>query len=200
MGAPLARVGLAAMLVGALALAGCAAASDGGSADSAPAASATAASYSGADVMFGEGMVPHHERAVEMADIVLEKDGVDPRVIALAEQIKAAQQPEIQRLNAMLESWGQGSSDGGGDHGGHGGTGSGGMMREEDLATLEQAEGVGASRLFLEQMIVHHEGAVMMADEQLASGENPDALEMAQEIVDAKRAEIESMREILASL
>jgi uncharacterized protein (DUF305 family) len=136
-----------------------------------------------------------------MADIVLEKDGIDPRVIALAEQIKAAQQPEIERLNAMLDSWGQEPSEGGdAGHGGHGGADAGGMMSEEDLAALEQAEGVEASRLFLEQMIVHHEGAVTMADEQLASGENPDALEMAQEIVDAQRAEIEAMREILASL
>ena len=68
------------------------------------------------------------------------------------------------------------------------------------MAALDAATGTEASRLFLEQMIVHHEGAVEMAQLQVDSGVNPDAVTMAQAIIDAQNVEIETMREILQSL
>ncbi|MEV8180767.1 DUF305 domain-containing protein [Specibacter sp. NPDC078692] len=152
-----------------------------------------------ADVMFAQMMVPHHVQAVEMSDVILAKDGIDPRVITLAEEIKAAQQPEIDALNGMLKSWGmpQASTDGMAmDHGGS----MDGMMTEEDMAALDAATGTEASRRFLEQMIVHHEGAVEMAQIEVDSGTNPDAVAMAQAIIDTQNIEIETMREILQSL
>ena len=188
-----------AMLTAGLALAGCAT----GSGESTPTQSTVSSNvtedFNTADVMFAQMMVPHHVQAVEMSDVILTKDGIDPRVITLAQEIKAAQQPEIDALNGMLETWGipaapMDSMDMG--HGGH----MDGMMTEEDMAALDATTGTEASRLFLEQMIVHHEGAIEMAQMEVASGINPDAVAMAQTIIDAQNVEIETMREILQSL
>ena len=187
------------ILAAGLVLAGCST----GPVESPPSQSPTAPSvtedFNSADVMFAQMMVPHHVQAVEMSDVILAKDGIDPRVITLAEEIKAAQQPEIDALNGMLKSWGmpQASTDGMAmDHGGS----MDGMMTEEDMAALDAATGTEASRLFLEQMIVHHEGAVEMAQIEVDSGTNPDAVAMAQAIIDTQNIEIETMREILQSL
>lgn len=155
--------------------------------------------FNSADVMFAQMMVPHHVQAVEMSDVILAKDGIDPRVISLAEEIKAAQQPEIDALNGMLKSWGMPQAPTDGMDMGHGDQ-MDGMMTEEDMAALDAATGTEASRLFLEQMIVHHEGAVEMAQIEVDSGTNPDAVAMAQAIIDAQNIEIETMREILQSL
>lgn len=82
-----------------------------------------------ADVMFVQMMIPHHEGAIEMSDVLLSKSGVDPEVVALAEQIKAAQGPEIEQMKQWLDDWGMptmSDSMDGMDHGGMGGMG--GMM------------------------------------------------------------------------
>ena len=68
-----------------------------------PAASSSATpvgEFNEADVMFVQMMIPHHEQAVDMSDMVLSKSGINPEVQALAKQIKAAQQPEIDMMNA----------------------------------------------------------------------------------------------------
>ena len=187
------------ILAAGLVLAGCTT----GPAEPAPATSTAPSSvaedFNSADVMFAQMMVPHHVQAVDMSDLILAKDDIDPRVVTLAEEIKAAQQPEIDTLNTMLETWGmpQAATDGMSmGHGSH----MDGMMTEEDMQALEAATGPDASRLFLEQMIVHHEGAVEMAQAQVDSGVNPDAVSMAQSIIDTQNGEIETMRDILLSL
>jgi len=142
-------------------------------------------------------MIVHHEQAIEMSDIIIAKDGVDPAVTQLALRIKEAQGPEIDRMNDWLEAWGASGSDMGGmDHG----DSMGGMMSEEDMAALEAADGPTASSLFLEQMIEHHEGAVEMAEEQVENGQNGEAVELAQQIIEAQRAEIQEMQEMQKNL
>lgn len=187
-------------LATALTLAGCADSTgsgstpgmDRGSSSSSP--SVVIANYNDADVMFAQMMIPHHQQAVEMADMILAKDGIDTRVITLAEQIKAAQQPEIEQLQGWLEEWGADN-----DMGGMGGMDHGdGMMSDGDMQTLEAATGTEASRLFLEQMTMHHEGAITMAQDELDNGQNPDALAMAKTIVETQTAELATMQELLA--
>ncbi len=156
--------------------------------------SATAGDFNEQDVTFARMMIPHHEQAIDMAETVLEKKGVDPAVVDLAEQIQAAQGPEIETMSSWLEEWGAESGDG--DHGTHGD----GMMSDEDMAALGSAEGEEASRLFLEQMIVHHEGAIEMAEEEIESGRNPDAIALAGKIAADQQAEIETMRGLLSTL
>lgn len=189
----------AASIAAVLLLAGCSGTPSGtesSGSSSAPSAGVSAEANA-ADEMFAAMMIVHHEQAIEMSDIILAKDGVDPAVAELAQKIKDAQGPEIDRMNDWLEAWGASGSDMGGmDHG----DGMGGMMSEEDMAALEAADGPTASSLFLEQMIEHHEGAVEMAQTQVEDGQNPDAVELAQQIIDAQTAEIQEMQEMLENL
>jgi uncharacterized protein (DUF305 family) len=145
-----------------------------------------------ADVMFTTMMIPHHEQAIEMADLILDEDGIDAEVVALAETIKAAQGPEIELMESWLDEWGTGM----GDRGGMGD----GMMSDTDMDALEGATGDEASRLFLEQMIEHHEGAIDMAQTEVDNGENPDVISLAESIIQSQTAEIATMEDILASL
>ncbi len=59
-----------------------------------------------ADVTFAQHMIPHHQQAIQMSDMVLGKQGIDPRVVTLAQQIKAAQGPEIEQMQTWLSQWG----------------------------------------------------------------------------------------------
>ncbi len=153
----------------------------------------SSASFNSADTMFAMEMIPHHQQAIEMAELLLDKEGVDERVIDLALQIKEAQGPEIELMTEWLEAWGVGTGMDGMDHGG-------GMMSDDDMAALESSGGAEASTLFLEQMTVHHEGAIEMAQQELVDGENPDALDLAQKIIDDQTAEIAVMQDLLAEL
>ncbi|MGX1694951.1 DUF305 domain-containing protein [Microbacterium keratanolyticum] len=182
-------------LILALGLSGCANTGAMPGMDHAPeSSSASPAPISAADQMFVTMMIPHHEQAIEMSDVILEKEGVDERVRTLAEEIKAAQGPEIERMNEWLAEWGVGSD-------GHAGMDHGdGMMSAEDMANLEAANGADAARLFLEQMIVHHEGAVEMAQVAVENGEDPDVRALAQEVIDAQQIEIATMRDLLTQL
>jgi uncharacterized protein (DUF305 family) len=156
----------------------------------------SAAAFNNADETFVMDMIAHHEQAIAMADLLLDKDGVDERVINLALDIKDAQGPEIETMNRWLDEWGIVTNDSGMEGMDH----SGGMMSDEDMAALETASGADASRLFLEQMTQHHQGAIDMAQQELNNGENPEALELAQTIIDAQTAEIATMQDILATL
>ncbi|CAN5718979.1 DUF305 domain-containing protein [soil metagenome] len=174
--------------------------------------SAEAQAHNNADVMFAQGMVPHHEQAVEMSDMVLGKQGIDPRVVSLAEDIKAAQGPEIAQMQSWLTEWGSpaGTMPGSGmpgmpghDMPGHGmmpGMGGHGMMTAQDMAALQNAQGVAASRLFLTQMITHHQGAVLMAQNEIDAGKYPPALDMARSIVTSQQAEIATMEKLLQDI
>jgi uncharacterized protein (DUF305 family) len=156
--------------------------------------------FNDADVEFAQMMIPHHQQAVEMSDLITDKSGIDPRVLDLAAQIKEAQAPEIEQLTQWLEQWGapvpeSGSMDwmGSMDHGSMNG-----MMSADDMEALEDASGAEAGRLFLSQMISHHQGAIAMAQTEVDEGQNPDAIAMAESIVDTQQAEISTMTELLA--
>lgn len=150
--------------------------------------------FNDADANFAMGMVAHHEQAIEMAQMVLDKPGVDPRVTELAQNIKDAQGPEIETMKSWLDAWGVSGSMGGMNRE------MGGTMSEADMAALEAATGEEANTLFLEQMTVHHEGAIEMAKVQLQSGENPDALALAQQIIDDQMTEIAEMKDLIGTL
>lgn len=170
------------------------------SAPSASADSRDTTNFNQEDVMFAMNMVAHHQQAIEMSDMLLAKSDVDGRVADLAERIRAAQQPEIEHMNEMLAGWGiEMSDDASGTHHDMGGSG-GGMMSEEDMAALEAAPGPEASRLFVEQMIMHHEGAVEMAEAEVEGGENADAVEMAERIISDQSSEIAEMEALLDEL
>jgi uncharacterized protein (DUF305 family) len=148
-----------------------------------------------ADVMFVQMMIPHHEQAIEMSEIILATDGVDPEIAALAEQIRAAQDPEIALMERWLDDWGLPSMSGMNQGMGHGGMG--GMASDAQMAELEAATGSEGSPLFLELMIEHHVGAVDMADDVIDDGRSADVRQLAEQIVTSQTAEIETMRALL---
>ena len=154
----------------------------------------SAAKAGDADIAFLAGMVPHHAQAVEMSEIVLEKDP-PAEVAALARQIKDAQAPEIEQMERMLTDLGTSP----GEHSEHAG-GHGGMMSEQEMAELEDATGTEAARLYLEKMIAHHQGAIEASEKEIAEGRHEPAKALAREIARAQAAEIATMRQLLARL
>ena len=172
-------------------------------ASSTSAAAPAADAHNQADVTFAQQMIPHHQQAIQMSDTLLAKQGIDPRVIGLANQIKAAQGPEIQQMQGWLTQWGQPTSMPSMNMPGHDmpGMNSGqGMMSEQDMAALRNAQGVAASKLFLTQMITHHEGAIAMAQTEISSGQYPAAVAMARSIVTSQQQEIDTMKGIIGTL
>jgi uncharacterized protein (DUF305 family) len=133
-----------------------------------------------------------------MSDLILAKTEIPATVIALATKIKEAQGPEIDTMTGWLKSWNEPTE----MASGHSMSGSGmsGMMDEAAMKDLQTAQGTDAARLFLSQMIAHHEGAVTMAKTETGEGKNPEAVELSKKIVTAQEAEIKEMQELLGTL
>ncbi len=155
---------------------------------------ASGAEHNEADVAFATDMIPHHAQAVEMSDMVLGKKGLDPKIRALAERIKAAQAPEIEQMSQWLESWGAPVPDTGGGHEHHGMPG---MMGLGQMKQLQDASAREARTLFLKGMIQHHAGAVAMATKETREGANSDAKKLATQIIRDQKAEIAEMAKLL---
>ena len=147
--------------------------------------------HNDADVSFAQNMVMHHQQAIEMSDMVLNKSDVNPKVTELAQKIKDAQQPEIDTMNGWLKTW---NASTGMSHD------MGGMMSESDMSELKDASGAEAGKLFLTQMITHHPGAIEMANEEIKTGKNTDAVALAKKIATDQTAEIATMKSMLSSL
>ena len=179
------------VLAASLTLAACVPTETGAGGDS---SSSSTEGFNDQDVMFAQMMVPHHQQAVEMSDMILAKEDIDTQVTDIAQIIKDEQEPEIQQMEGWLEDWDASAEMGGMDEG------MSGMMSDEEMGDLDAASGEEASRLFLEQMTEHHNGAIEMAQTELDEGEYPDAVELAQTIIDAQQAEIDEMQGILAAL
>ena len=156
------------------------------------------ADHNDADIMFAQMMIPHHQQAVEMSEMLLVKEGIPAQVVEFAQGVIDAQGPEIDRMNAMLEAWGQQPVTGDMGEMDHGGMS--GMMSEEDMTALEDAKGTEAARLYLEQMTAHHEGAVDMARDEVADGQNPQAIALAEQVIEDQEAEIAQMQQMLTDL
>jgi uncharacterized protein (DUF305 family) len=146
--------------------------------------------------MFARMMIPHHQQAIEMSDVILAKEGINSEITELAQQIKDAQAPEIAQMSGWLAGWGQNPSPSMGmDHDMGGGT-----MTQAEMEALEKASGDEAARLFLIGMVKHHQGAITMAEHELADGQNPEVKQLAQDIIDAQKAEIDKMNQLLTQL
>ena len=164
----------------------------------------SAAAFNDADVTFAQQMIPHHEQAIEMAQMAQGRAS-SGEVLELAADIEAAQGPEIDTLQSWLEGWGEDVPSGemdGMDHGDMGDDSGGsmsGMMDEDEMNDLMAASGTDWDRMFLEMMIEHHEGAVEMAQVEVDQGESPDAVAMATKIIRDQQSEITQMQQLLQS-
>jgi len=180
---------------------------------------AATATFNAADVAFAQMMIVHHQGAIQMADLAPSR-AQNQDVLALAARIKAAQAPEIDQMTSWLTAWGAApsmmsgsatSGTGGMDHGGMdmGGTTSAaessamsmpGMMSGDQMQQLESASGAAFDKMFLELMIVHHQGAIEMAETEIADGSNPEAVALAQKIKSDQTAEIAEIQALLQTL
>ena len=153
------------------------------------------AGFNADDVAFVTNMIPHHEQAIELSDLVADRSQ-NQEVIALADQISAEQQPEINAMRVFLVQWNENPQDSKGDgHQGHGAMQ--GMVDDATMARLQSLTGPEFDTLWLQSMISHHQGAIEMAKAEIANGSNVDAKRMAQTIVDTQQAEIGQMNQML---
>ncbi|MDT5065041.1 MAG: hypothetical protein QOK02_1196 [Mycobacterium sp.] len=180
-----------------------------GSESSQSSAAEQPAGFNDQDVDFATNMIPHHEQAVEMAAMVPGRS-TNPAVIKLAADISAAQGPEIETLKVFLVQWKQGSdnaqdtpdpSQSPDAHQGHGGADPSmnmqGMVDAAAIANLASLKGAEFDKSWMQAMITHHEGAIEMANAEIAGGANVDAKNLAQQIVTAQQGEITQMKQML---
>ena len=150
-------------------------------------------SFNEADVTFLKDMIPHHEQAIEMAEMV-EGRTERPELIELAGNIISSQTAEIEEINTLLEEAGE-SAEGGAEHD-MDSMGSGGSMgmSQEDMDALMEVEGEEFDKMFSEMMIEHHTAAIEMANEVLDGGENAEVATLAEGIIDEQQKEIDDMK------
>lgn len=147
------------------------------------------------DQHFIEQMIPHHEGAIEMAKVAIEKSK-RPEVLSLAAGIIEAQEKEIVDMRAWYREWfGTEVPDGGGMMHGMGGQ----MQMEGMVGDMDRLMTTpDFDKEFLSQMIVHHEMAVMMG-QMLARGTDRGEMKtLADNIITSQTREIEMMRSWLA--
>lgn len=161
--------------------------------------------HNDADIAFNRMMMTHHQQAVTMVGLIDGRtDNAD--IIELGKKIAKAQSREIEQMSARLAAWGEDPTapsvhephDG---HQGHGESGEDmqGMLSDEAMQQLAEAQGPEFDRLFLEGMIEHHEGAVAMAEDVIRDGENEPTRELAENVVDSQKEEIDEMKKLLGA-
>lgn len=147
------------------------------------------------DKAFIAGMVPHHQSASDMAQVVVER-GSNPQVKALAQRIIDAQGAEIAQLEGIATERFDFTP-----------TREMGAMTHEMMGmtmTMDMASQIEELRaapnpdeMFLTMMIPHHASAISMADEERQNGSDPELLELAQKIIDDQAKEIGEMQALL---
>jgi uncharacterized protein (DUF305 family) len=195
------------VLVAALVLTGCARKGPNSATSSGTSPPATSMSsmekmtkpLAGADLdrAFIEGMVPHHQAAIDMAKVELEK-GKNQRVKALAQTIVNDQQREIAEMTTMAKERFQFTPmpEMSGPMGAVMG-----VPMSMDMAKMgeELAGASNTDQAFLSMMIPHHASAILMASEESRNGGDADLKKVAASIIAAQAKEIGEMQALLAS-
>ena len=194
------RIALLAFSASALALGACSSANDSTATDAVPSGEIavdqeSAGPFNDADVQFAQSMIPHHLEAIEMAELALSPTSeANNEVQALASQIRGAQDPEVEQMTNLLSSWGQPLEMTGDEMAAMEAT-----MSAEDMAGLASLRGAKFDVAWAEAMIVHHEGAVSMAENVKTSGLNPEVGVLAEAIIAGQQAEIDQMKVFIGS-
>ena len=140
------------------------------------------------DVMFAQMMIAHHQQAVDMGTLA-ETHASDPAVKEIAARIKSEQAPEIEQMKKWLKDAGKSESM---DHE----MPMQGMLTKEQLDTLAAATGPEFDKMYLNFMILHHQGAVLMA-QMVENSTNSQVSDFAKAIIETQNAEIKEMQELL---
>ncbi len=133
---------------------------------------------------FLNGMIPHHEEAVVTAKEVLARGATTPEMKTLAESIIVAQEKEIADMKNWYKSWYGTDYAATGDYTP--------MMRDFTTQT-----GAALDKAFLEDMIMHHMGAIMMAQSVAPYAEHDEIKSLTEAIITTQSAEIDTMRNLL---
>ncbi|MFE7757785.1 DUF305 domain-containing protein [Streptomyces sp. NPDC057429] len=144
-----------------------------------------------ADFRYAKMMIEHHRQALVLTALVPDRAS-SSSVKRLAERISAGQKPEI----AAMEGW-LTNNDGDGREETHDHAAMPGMATDAQLKHLRAARGKAFDTLFLKLMITHHQGAVTMATEALADGNNVLVEEMANDVVAQQTVEVDRMRGLM---
>ena len=143
-----------------------------------------------ADISYAQMMIEHHTQALEMTELA-PKQAESSAVKAIAERIAAAQGPEISTMESWLEAHDAKSTPSAHEH-----EAMPGMATEAQLTNLRAAKGKSFDELFLKLMITHHEGAITMATDVKAQGNNIQIEEMADDVIAQQTSEISRMRDM----
>ena len=166
--------------------------------------SSAASTFNDADVAFALQMIPHHQQAIQMAHLAA-SHAQNPKVKALAAKIAAEQASEVRTMTGWSQAWGKSVPTAmspmpgmiGSPAPGPSGTPMPGMMSEGELSQLKSAHGADFDRMFLQMMILHHQGALEMAKTEKVDGVNPAARKLASQIAVAQTAQIAQMEQML---
>lgn len=157
--------------------------------------------FSPGDVAFMQGMIVHHQQAVDMAALVDERTN-NPDIVAVAGRIDASQKDEIDFMTGWLRDRSQQLEMAGMGHAHHDGMMKG-MATPEQMAQLADSNGTAFDRLFLQLMIPHHLGAIDMVEElhgQPGTAYEPVMFEFTNDVVSDQQAEVDRMNTVLAGL
>lgn len=136
---------------------------------------------------FIAGMIPHHQEAIDTAKEVIARGGTTPEIKQLVENIVIAQEGEIAQMKEWYRNW------------------YGEVYADTDeympmMRDLSQLSGEVLDRTFLEDMIMHHMGAIMMARSVQPYIEHAEIENLTDAIVTTQSEEIRLMRQLLGGL
>ena len=154
--------------------------------------------YTAADVRFMQGMIAHHAQAIEMTDLIAARTGSED-IRRLGQRIAVSQADEIRMMQHWLEARGQEAPGAHAMHM-HGGTLMPGMLTPDEMNRLAAAHDAEFDRLFLEDMVTHHEGALTMVKELFGTAgaaQTSDVFAFASDVEADQRMEIDRMRALL---
>jgi uncharacterized protein (DUF305 family) len=148
--------------------------------------------YSGADIMFLQMMIPHHQQAIDMSNVAMQVSK-NEELLALAKVIAKDQAAEIVQMKSWLKDAGASVDPG------HSMSGMGGMLTSEEYAALEKASGADFDKLWLTGMTKHHDGAIHMTT-MISDDQNAEIKSFGEAIVKVQTAQIDQMKLMLEKL
>lgn len=144
------------------------------------------------DAHFLGMMVPHHEQAIEMSDVLLASDVTDPQVRDLAERIKDGQERENTQMRAWADEWGIQE-----DMEMHSKHIANGMFQPAELEAFGRLRGDELRTTFLEWMHYHHAHVIAMTSGEVKNGAYGPLKDMAAEMIDVQTREMKEMEGLL---
>lgn len=151
--------------------------------------SSTNSNYTGADIMFLQMMIPHHQQAIDISNLAM-KSSQDAELLALAKIIARDQAAEIKQMKAWLKDAGASEDMG------HSMDGMGGMLSADELSALQAASGKEFDILWLTGMTDHHDGAIHMT-QMIEDARNSEIKAFGEKVIADQSAQIKQMKAML---